>query len=103
MEHFFATCPRGLEGVLKDELATLGADNISAVDGGVHFAGEFAFCYSVNLESRVASRVLWRVAEGQYQSDKDIYEAARSLPWHRWFSVENSIRVDVAAIRAAVK
>ena len=103
MEHFFATCPRGLEGVLKDELATLGADNISAVDGGVHFAGEFAFCYSVNLESRVASRVLWRVAEGQYQSEKDIYEAARSLPWHRWFSVENSIRVDVAAIRAAVK
>jgi putative N6-adenine-specific DNA methylase len=103
MEHFFATCPRGLEGVLKDELAALGAGNISAVDGGVHFAGEFAFCYSVNLESRVASRVLWRVAEGQYRSEKDIYDAARSLPWHTWFSVDHSIRVDVAAIRASVK
>ena len=103
MEQFFATCPRGLEVVLKEELDALGAGNISAVDGGVHFAGEFAFCYSVNLESRVASRVLWRVAEGQYRSEKDIYEAARSLRWHAWFSVDHSIRVDVAAIRAGVK
>ncbi|MEN3352144.1 MAG: rRNA (guanine2445-N2)-methyltransferase [Betaproteobacteria bacterium] len=103
MEQFFATCPRGLEGVLRDELATLGADNIAPVDGGVHFAGEFALCYAVNLESRVASRVLWRVADGQYRSEKDIYDAARALPWHTWFSVDNSIRVDVAAIRAGVK
>lgn len=103
MEHFFATCPRGLEGELKDELETLGADTISAVDGGVHFAGEFALCYSVNLESRVASRVLWRVGGGRYRSEKDIYDGAQSLPWHTWFSVENSIRVDVAAIRAGVK
>ena len=37
-ERFFATCPRGLEPILNDELAALGGAEISAVDGGVHFA-----------------------------------------------------------------
>ncbi|MGZ5090013.1 MAG: THUMP domain-containing class I SAM-dependent RNA methyltransferase [Burkholderiales bacterium] len=103
MEQFFATCPRGLEGVLKDELARLGAHNISEVAGGVRFAGEFGLCYRVNLESRVASRVLWQVGQGEYRSEQDIYEAAHALPWRSWFSVDRSIRVDVSAIRAPVK
>src|ERR1700694_1906466 len=103
MEQFFATCPRGLEGALKDELAGFGAHNVSEVAGGVRFAGEFALCYRVNLESRVASRVLWQGGHGEYRSEQDIYEATRALAWPSWFSVEQSIRVDVSAIRAPVK
>ena len=57
----------------------------AAVDGGVRFAGELALCYAVNLESRVASRVLWQVAHGAYRSERDIFEAVRALPWNEWF------------------
>ena len=103
MERFFATCPRGLESVLKDELAELGGQNVDAVEGGVRFDGEFELCYRVNLETRMASRVLWQVDHGQYRSERDIYDTVRSLPWPDWFPVEGSIRVDVAAIRAPVK
>jgi len=59
MERFFATCPRGLEQVLAAELAALGGGDIKAVDGGASFGGDLALCYAANLESRVASRVLW--------------------------------------------
>jgi putative N6-adenine-specific DNA methylase len=103
MPHFFATCPRGLENVLKDELSALGAADVETVDGGARFSGEFPLCYAVNLESRVASRVLWRVAEGRYRTEDDIYAAARAVPWHEWFTVDHRIRVDVAGIRAPVK
>lgn len=103
MEHFFATCPRGLEAVLHAELAALGAQEIDTLDGGLRFAGGFPLCYAVNLESRIASRVLWQVAHVPYASDKDIYAAVWSLPWQDWFSVEKSIRVDVSAVRAPVK
>ena len=58
MERFFATCPRGLEGALAQELSALHAQEVEPLDGGVRFAGPFGLCYSVNLESRVASRVL---------------------------------------------
>jgi putative N6-adenine-specific DNA methylase len=103
MENFFATCPRGLERVLAAELAQLGADSIQAVDGGVGFAGELASCYAVNLESRVASRVLWRVGEAGYRSEHDVYEAARGIEWPRWFSPEHTIRVNVAAIKSPIR
>ncbi|HUP93830.1 MAG TPA: THUMP domain-containing protein [Burkholderiales bacterium] len=100
---FFASCPRGLESILNDELEALGASDSAVVDGGVRFSGELELCYRVNLESRIASRVLWQVATGSYASEQDIYAAVRALPWHEWFPVERTIRVDVAGIRAAVK
>jgi len=103
MEHFFAPCPRGLEAALAAELAGLGAAHPSPVDGGVAFAGDPALCYAVNLESRIASRVLWRVGQAGYRSEHDIFDAARALAWPRWFDAEQSIRVNVAAIRSPLK
>lgn len=101
--NFFATCPRGLEAVLAAELGELGAQDIEALDGGARFSGELAACYAANLESRVASRVLWQVAHGAYGAERDIYDAVRAAPWSTWFSVDQSMRVDVSAIRAPVK
>lgn len=102
-ERFFCPCPRGLEAVLGEELAALDAEHIEAMEGGVQFQGPFSLCRRVNLESRIASRVLWRVAHGKYKTERDVYDFARGLPWHKWFSVESSIRVDVTGIRAQVK
>jgi putative N6-adenine-specific DNA methylase len=89
--------------VLSEELAAIGADDIEGVEGGVGFAGSLRVCYAANLESRVASRVLWQVAHVPYGSDRDIYAATRSLRWHEWFDVQASIRVDISAIRAPLK
>jgi putative N6-adenine-specific DNA methylase len=100
MERFFATCPRGLELLLADELRQLDAAKIHAVSGGVHFAGDFFLCYRVNLESRIASRVLWQVASGAYRNEDDIYRAAYALPWTDWFDAAHTIRVDVSATRS---
>ncbi|MFN7085607.1 MAG: class I SAM-dependent RNA methyltransferase [Burkholderiales bacterium] len=103
MERFFATCPRGLETALAEELATLDARQIAAVEGGVQFGGPYPLCYRVNLMSRIASRVLWRVAQAPYRSEDDIYAAARKLPWPEWFAPERTIRVHVAAIKSPLK
>jgi putative N6-adenine-specific DNA methylase len=100
MERFFATCPRGLELLLADELRQLNATKVHAVGGGVQFAGDFFLCYRVNLESRIASRVLWQVASGGYRSEDDIYRAAYALPWTDWFDAARTIRVDVSATRS---
>ena len=62
MEHYFAPCPRGLAAVLADELTALGAATASAQEAGVEFQGDKALGYRANLHSRMASRVLQRVA-----------------------------------------
>ena len=103
MENFFAPCPRGLEALLAQELTTLGVAQAEAADGGAHFAGPFALCYRANLESRIASRILWRVAVAPYRSEDDIYRAALALPWPQWFDVGNTIRINVAALRCPLK
>ena len=103
METFFATCPRGLEDALARELAALGAREARAVPGGAGFTGRWETGYRANLESRIASRVLWRVGSGRYATEDDIYQAARRLPWGDWIGPDQTLRVDLAAIRSPLR
>lgn len=102
-QQFFATCPRGLEALLENELSALGAQALDPTDGGVGFAGDLALCYRVNLESRIATRILWRVDKGRYTSEEDIYKAAYTLPWHNWFAVGHNFMVKVTASKSPLK
>ena len=103
MTDFFSPCPRGLEAVLQNELEALGAQNVRTTDGGVHFAGEWTLSYRVNLHSRIASRVLWRVAMAHYRHEQDIYDTTYALPWNDWFANTRTIRVNMAAIKCPLK
>ena len=102
-EQFFAPCPRGLEIPLSNELKTLGAEGISATDGGVHFSGLGSLSYKVNLHSRTASRVLWRVAKARYTSEQDIYDTAFALPWADWFDVSRTIKINMTGIKSPLR
>lgn len=103
LEIFFATCPRGLERLLVEDLAGLGAQGVEAIPGGVQFRGDWRVCYRANLHSRIATRVLWRAAHAGYRNEDDIYRLALDTPWERWFLVEQTIRVDVGALKSPLK
>jgi putative N6-adenine-specific DNA methylase len=100
---FFASCPRGLEDPLQQELAALGARRTEAVPGGVGFEGDWRTCYRANLESRLATRVLARVGLSPYRSERDVHEGALAVKWPEWFSERQTIRVDVKAMRSPLK
>ncbi len=102
-QHFFASCPTGLEGLLGEELQALGATGLQATRGGVAFTGPFTLSYRVNLESRMASRVLWRVFRGGYGTERDVQDAAYRLSWADWFAVTSTIRVKVSARSCPLK
>ncbi|OWY39792.1 RNA methyltransferase [Xenophilus sp. AP218F] len=99
----FAPCPRGLEAVLTDELAALGASDIVAGDGGVAFAGDAQLMMAANLHCRTASRVLLRLAHGGYRHEQDIYRLALNVDWPRWFNVSKTIKLKADGIGAQVK
>ncbi|HEY5862179.1 MAG TPA: class I SAM-dependent RNA methyltransferase [Casimicrobiaceae bacterium] len=102
-ERYFAPCPRGLEAALAAELGQLGAAEVAGTDGGVAFAGDLALACRANLESRLASRILWRVGGGAYRDERDLYALVHALDWHRLFKAERTLRVDVTATRAPLK
>src|SRR5260221_4365576 len=103
VQAFFASCPRGLESLLAEELGGFGARKTDPVPGGVAFEGETVACYRANLESRLATRVLMRLGRAPYRGEEDVYEAALAVKWPEWFSETQSIRVDVNAIRSPLK
>ena len=103
MENFFASCPRGLEPLLVEDLAAAGVVESRQIPGGVHFVAGWPACYAVNLHSRIATRILWQVAHGRYATEDDIYKLAYETPWKRWCGPDQTIRVDVTAIKSPLK
>lgn len=99
----FATCPRGLEQILAQELQQQGCTDITPTDGGVSYKGTLAHVYRVNLYSRTASRVLLQLTRATYRSEDDIYRVAKNLKWQDWFTVNQTFRVKVEGKRANVK
>jgi putative N6-adenine-specific DNA methylase len=99
-ERYFAPCPRGLEAALASEVDALGAQFVAPAEGGVRFAGPIELAYRANLESRLASRILWQVAHGRYRNEDELYRLANGVDWKRHFTAERTLRVDVAATRS---
>ena len=100
---FFATCPRGLEALLADELLAQRALKIVVTDGGVSFEGNLDTMYRVNLHSRIATRIMSRVGQGSYATEEDIYKATFKLNWPSWFKVNQTIRVKVTGVKCPLK
>ncbi len=67
------------------------------------FSGDWATCYRVNLWSRIASRVLWRIGAFDYRNEQDVYLAAKSVDWPAYFRLERTLRVNVTAVKSPLK
>jgi putative N6-adenine-specific DNA methylase len=89
--------------LLCEDIAAAGATDCRVVPGGAHFSTDWRGCYALNLHSRIATRVLWRVAHGRYAREDDIYRLALDAPWPKWFDADRTLRVDVVAVKSPLK
>ncbi len=94
IERFFATCGRGVESVLADELRALGAVDVEPGRGGVAFAGDLELLYRACLWLRTAIRVLRPVLEADVQSPDELYEIVRANDWSRYLTPDHTLAVD---------
>jgi len=108
MTSYFCPCPRGMEAALAEELGEIaqGSPTLKVhnqVPGGVHCSGDLYDAYRINLHSRIASRVLMRMAVCHYDNENDIYDLVLGTAWEEWFGIDHTIRVDVTAIKSPLK
>ncbi len=94
MLHFFATCARGLEPILAEELRQLGATEIASGRGGVAFQGDAATLYKANLWLRTAVRVLQPVLNAHVESPDELYQAVQTIDWQKYMTPEHTLAVD---------
>lgn len=99
---FFASCAKGLEYLLADELAALGCRRATAAVAGVNAEGELAVAQRAVLWSRLASRVLWPLAEYDCDGEQALYDGARALPWHEHLDAGMTLAVDAHVSGGAI-
>lgn len=90
---FFASCPKGLEYLLRDELVALGAEAREAL-AGVHFEGPLEIAYRACLWSRLASRILMPLAEFDAPDGEALYAGVAAVDWSRHFNAGASFAID---------
>ncbi len=92
--HYFATCARGIERALSEELSQLAASDVQPGRGGVHFAGDKTLLYKANLWLRTAIRVLCPILEATVTSPEELYDAVRTVDWPHFLTPEHTLAVD---------
>ncbi|WP_133471549.1 bifunctional 23S rRNA (guanine(2069)-N(7))-methyltransferase RlmK/23S rRNA (guanine(2445)-N(2))-methyltransferase RlmL [Paraglaciecola marina] len=95
MFEFLVTTSKGLDGLLFDEIATICPDvTLKSKPGQVLFSGELSDAYKVCLWSRLANRVLVKLAEGEIDTADDVYKVTDKANWPSHFGVEDTFMVD---------
>jgi putative N6-adenine-specific DNA methylase len=100
----FLPCAAGAEALLDAEIrALLPGAEVRSMRGGVALAGDPREVMFLNLESRLAQRVLIEVAEGPYRDESDLYALARAVDWSEWITPRQTLRVDTTAQRSPLR
>ena len=100
----FLPCAAGVEALLGAEVQRLLPDvRVHTMRGGVALDGEPADVMVLNLELRLAQRVLVEVAEGEYRDEQSLYELAGTVDWTQWITPQHTLRVDTTATRCPLR
>ena len=91
---WLATCPKGLELLLAEELQAIGAEGIKETVAAVHFKGPMEVAYRACLWSRLANRVLKPLHSFMLNESEDLYDQCNEIPWETHFSAAQSIAID---------
>lgn len=91
---FFVSCAKGLEYLLVDELVALGCAHVTAARAGANAEGTLQDAQRAVLWSRLASRVLWPIAEYDCADESALYAGAAAVDWSRHLRSDMTLAVD---------
>jgi 23S rRNA (guanine2445-N2)-methyltransferase / 23S rRNA (guanine2069-N7)-methyltransferase len=99
---FFATCPKGIEPLLADELRQLGAEMVKETRAGVSFEGALAIGYRACLWSRLASRILLPLTSFPAPTPEALYTGVQTIAWKEHLAAEGTLAVDFTTSQSAI-
>jgi len=95
---FFATCPKGIETLLHEEIISLEIRDVKVARSGVYFKGPLKSAYQVCLWSRLANRILLPLTRLEARTPDDLYtQIYERIQWDDHMRPENRIAVDFTA------
>lgn len=103
MPQFFASTAKGLSEALEKELQDLGFKGLDKVGAGVFFESNWEGVYRLNLQTRLASRILKPVLDfAAYQGD-EIYHNVMKHDFTKYIDPSQSIKVEASVKESKVR
>ncbi|HEX5806436.1 MAG TPA: THUMP domain-containing protein [Macromonas sp.] len=96
----FLPCAAGVEDFLAAEVKRITGvpqAELRRSRGGVEVAASWRDAMKLNLHSRLAQRVLVRLAQQPYRNEDDIYHVAGDVAWEIWFTPQQTLKVEITA------
>ncbi len=81
MCRFFATSPKGVSELLRDELLSFGAESVKVQPSGATFEGSMEVGYRACLWSRLANRIFYTVLDEELDNQEAMLEAVSQIDW----------------------
>jgi 23S rRNA (guanine2445-N2)-methyltransferase / 23S rRNA (guanine2069-N7)-methyltransferase len=90
----FITCPKGIEGLLLDELKSIGVESSKETIGGVYCRASLEVAYKICLWSRLANRVYLPLLRAEVTTTRDCYDACVAIKWETILKDNATVAVD---------
>jgi 23S rRNA (guanine2445-N2)-methyltransferase / 23S rRNA (guanine2069-N7)-methyltransferase len=100
--NFFATTPKGLELLLVDELRALGIATAAEKLAGVEFTGDLKTAYKACLWSRLANRILLKLAKIPASTPEELYTGVQTIDWFQHLDPEGTLSVNFATTQSNI-
>lgn len=85
---------QGLEDVLRDELISLGAENVEMGRRMVSFEGDLEMMYRANLCCRTALRILKPIEKFTASDPDELYDIVRDIEWEKYMTPQTTFSID---------
>ncbi|MCV6605894.1 MAG: THUMP domain-containing protein, partial [Porticoccaceae bacterium] len=100
---WLASCPKGLEQLLAEELNQLGASEIRETVAGVMCRASLEAAYRICLWSRLANRLLMQLGHFPADDADGLYAGAKKIDWSQHFSSINTFAVRFSGTNKEIK
>lgn len=94
MQNFLALTSPGIEVLLVDEIEKLGGELVVQKPEGVYFSASLEIGYRISLWTRLATRVMLKIGEGEAKNKDELFQAASSVNWIEHFDCHHSFAID---------
>jgi 23S rRNA (guanine2445-N2)-methyltransferase / 23S rRNA (guanine2069-N7)-methyltransferase len=94
MQSFLALTSPGIEVLLADEIKNLGGEQVVQKPEGVYFSASMEQGYKISLWTRLATRVMLKLGEGEAQNKDALFKAASSINWLEHFNSDTTFAID---------
>lgn len=102
LQQFFATAPKGMEGLLANELRALGGNDVRESRSGVVFQGDLMMAYRACLWSRMANRILLPLVTFEAHDQDELYNGVMAIDWAQHMEMSGTFAVDFTTVRSAI-